>query len=162
MSYTYKQVPRYSSLKTLLSGVLQHFLTLNVAFGSPDAAPAVVPREHTTTEALLRRRMSLFDDYLDECLPRNTRDKSKLIECGYSSRLWDEVWQCYSSSVLSILLGYSIFWWKSEPIVCSTANLFGCEDRRLAQSGGKHATNAACLLSGVPWYPRANGHHSCT
>lgn len=53
----------------------------------------------------LEARVKELDCFLD-AIPRNSEDKCKLIECGYSSSLWEEVSSldclCYRCGLLSI------------------------------------------------------------
>ena len=88
---TYLQVPRYSSLKALLSKVLQHFLSSNI---SPTSEAGVHSEDNAgvNKESMLKMGINLLDYYMLQFFPRNSKDKSKLIGFGYSSKLWDEVW----------------------------------------------------------------------
>ena len=98
------QTPRYDSLKTLLSRTLQHFLTLDIAqspassnnLDTPDAG-SDKPLQHTPTQpdsargGMLASRMRELENHLLQSLPRNASDREKLIESGYSAKLWEEV-----------------------------------------------------------------------
>lgn len=99
----YMQVPRYDSLKSLLSKVLQQFLTLELPKSSTSvpeleqgSTPGLEQRTPkveavTSMETILQERVRALDNYLYESLPRNRSDREKLLECGYSAKLWDEV-----------------------------------------------------------------------
>ena len=52
----------------------------------------------------LELRVRELDDYL-ESLPRNTEDRQRLEECGYSNKLWDEVGQLVLIVQLSHIIG---------------------------------------------------------
>ena len=47
----------------------------------------------------LEARVKELDCFLD-AIPRNSEDKSKLIECGYNSSLWEEVSYLYLTSAI--------------------------------------------------------------
>ena len=87
---SYSQVPRFNSLKTLLCRVLQHFLTLDVSLAETETVGGY-ENPLTKKEVILKQRMTSLDDYVLHFFMRNSTDKTRLIECGYSSRLWNEV-----------------------------------------------------------------------
>lgn len=107
------QIPRYNSLKRLLSSVFQHFLTCEIAAenspsppdspspqkdvpGPEEASPSPKvtgpsPKEASPSpkEEALSQRMEVLQRHLDE-FPRNKEDKDRLLSCGYSSLLWEK------------------------------------------------------------------------
>ena len=98
---SYPQVPRYSSLKKLLSEVLQYFLVCDVDATSPSdnisssSENALAPHEDAGAEAgqpshRLELRMKKLQQHVDQ-LPRNKEDKEKLLSSGYSPLLWEKV-----------------------------------------------------------------------
>ena len=56
----------------------------------------------TSMEMILQGRVRELDKYLYESLPRNRSDREKLLECGYSPKLWDEV-ICYECTVVCVI-----------------------------------------------------------
>ena len=96
-------MPRYDSLKSMLAGILRHFLVL-------DTSPGVTtPQEETVAAVMnserdegreregevakkppLEVRMAQLEHYIEQ-LPRNMEDRRKLTDHGYSDRLWDQV-----------------------------------------------------------------------
>ncbi len=81
----YIQSPRYDSLKSLLSSHLRHFLTLTPSQATPTSQDEAIEPKHD-----VMWRMCELERYL-AASPRNIEDKKQLLECGYSSRLWEEV-----------------------------------------------------------------------
>lgn len=113
------QLPRYSSLKKLLSGVLQYFLTSDSSTSSTAHAPTPVtssvatlrvaptgvseaspgPQEGVSSgngagagpgSSPLEVRVKLLQQHLDQ-FPRNKDDREKLLSSGYRSSLWEQV-----------------------------------------------------------------------
>ena len=89
-------MPRFDSLKMMLSGILRHFLTLNsseaaVTVGGGGAGERALD-EGGEMKLLspLKMRMAMLEQYIKQ-LPRNVEDRHKLVEHGYSERLWDQV-----------------------------------------------------------------------
>lgn len=79
------QVPRYDSLKRVLTDVLRYFLT--------SVAEEENLTEHEVTrvsDSTVEKRKNTVNKYT-ESMPRNVEDKEKLVECGYSDSLWLQV-----------------------------------------------------------------------
>ena len=100
-------MPRFDSLKMMLSGILRHFLTLN----SSEATVTGGGGERALDEggevkllSPLEIRMAMLEQHIKQ-LPRNVEDRHKLVEHGYSERLWDQV-----SSMASLVQRVSCFW----------------------------------------------------
>jgi len=93
-------VPRYTSLKKLLSDALKYFLVCNVAATPPSSSlPEHAPAHEDACSAtgaagqpthLLDLRKKQLQQHLD-LLPRNKEDKEKLLSSGYSPLIWEEV-----------------------------------------------------------------------
>lgn len=101
-------MPRYDSLKTLLAGILRHFLSLDdtseaaAVTGDGEGAGEMEVKVRTERESeregevevkpstSLEVRMDKLQQYIEQ-LPRNIEDKRKLVDHGYSERLWDQV-----------------------------------------------------------------------
>lgn len=103
-------MPRFDSLKMMLSGILRHFLTLSsseeaVTVGGGDGGERAVD-EGGEVKLLspLKIRMVMLEQYIKQ-LPRNVEDRHRLVEHGYSERLWDQV-----SSMTSLLQDVSCLW----------------------------------------------------
>ena len=81
-TYVHTQLPRYQSLKSLLTDLLKHFLTIEA--------------DHETDKELdekkmLSSRLDQFDAHINS-ITRNSEDLSHLQEAGYSPLLWTKVW----------------------------------------------------------------------
>ena len=86
----------------MLSDLLRHFLTLYVPTTPAQADTALTNSDeiHTVADSNqenvgtslqpLEVRMHELERHIEQ-LPRNTEDRQKLVECGYSHRLWEEV-----------------------------------------------------------------------
>ena len=108
-------MPRYDSLKLMLAGILRHFLTLDTSAAGvvtpPQAETAAVlsssergeggqeergggggSEEADSEKSALGVRMASLERYIEQ-LPRNVEDRRKLMDHGYSERLWDQVSQ---------------------------------------------------------------------
>ena len=89
-------MPRYDSLRTMLSGILRHFLTLNsseaAVTAASDGGREIAPDEvgEVKQPSPLELRMAMLEQYIEQ-LPRNVEDRHKLVKHGYSERLWDQV-----------------------------------------------------------------------
>ena len=101
------RTPQYDPLRSLLSQLLNHFLTLDpvlpVRGGGggagvqpegtmttpiPETTPTSIPPVAAPTPLELRKQ--LLDTYIAS-MPRNAEDDQLLRGCGYSPRLWDQV-----------------------------------------------------------------------
>ncbi|KAL5493303.1 hypothetical protein EMCRGX_G014460 [Ephydatia muelleri] len=101
------RTPQYDPLRSLLSQLLNHFLTLDpvlpVRGGGggagvqpegtmttpiPETTPTSIPPVATPTPLELRKQ--LLDTYIAS-MPRNAEDDQLLRGCGYSPRLWDQI-----------------------------------------------------------------------
>ena len=76
------QSPRYDSLRTVLADLLKHYLSTAVKCDSG--------REEGGVTSLLKEREAMLEEHIMS-LPRNKEDHQRLVECGYSERLWTEV-----------------------------------------------------------------------
>ena len=95
------RTPQYDPLRSLLSQLLNHFLTLDpvppVRGGAgvqpeggtpiPETTPTPIA---VTTPPPLELRKQLLDAYIAS-IPRNAEDSQLLRGCGYSPRLWEQV-----------------------------------------------------------------------
>jgi hypothetical protein len=97
----------------MLAGILRHFLTLDTSVGvtAPPQAKTTAVLSNSDHEGVdegggggedeeaekspLEVRMALLECYIEQ-LPRNVEDRRKLMDHGYSGRLWDQV--CASGS----------------------------------------------------------------
>ena len=82
----------------VLSRLLQYYLTATVAEVPTSQSATLsetVEQSEDVTRTLNRTvaesRIDLFENHLLHVFPRNSLDRRKLIECGYSERLWEQV-----------------------------------------------------------------------
>ena len=111
--HIHTQTPRYDSLKTLLSNILRHFLTLDPGTDNCHDNMGVTEEGHhgdVGVASLLDSRKQQLQHYLDT-LPRNTEDKKRLLAHSYSRDLWEKVCMCLASGLrcvcVCVLAGYS-------------------------------------------------------
>ena len=87
-------MPRYDSLRTVLSGILRHFLTLDTSVEAATTHDSGGGEGEEDGEVKrpspLETRMAKLEQYIEQ-LPRNVEDRQKLVEHGYSETLWNKV-----------------------------------------------------------------------
>ncbi|KAL5493453.1 hypothetical protein EMCRGX_G014642 [Ephydatia muelleri] len=139
------RTPQYDPLRSLLSQLLNHFLTLDpvlpvkkgggragvqpegtMATPIPETTPTYISPVATPTPLGLRK--PLLDAYIGG-MPRNAEDNQLLRGCGYRPRLWDQ-------------------------------GITHCEDGQLSQFG-EHEADLTGLLQRILRHPQAVEHHSC-
>ena len=90
----------------MLSGILRHFLILHSSEAAAGDGGDITTDEESEVKqpSPLEMRMVMREQYIKQ-LPRNVEDRHKLVEHGYSERLWDQV-----NSLTSLLQGVLCSW----------------------------------------------------
>ena len=122
----------------MLAGILRHFFTLDTSLAVVPAAEGEQDGE-VKSSFPLEVRMARHEQYIRQ-LPRNVEDRDRLVECGYSDKLWDQVSDMSEVMMFVMVKGYLL-----ARFFLSGAVSIG-EDRRLSQLGGEYEAKPIGLL----------------